>query len=387
MTLNGAPYTKGQAITEQGDYTLVVNSALKGEKSPVGSQTFKFTIDKTAPIIKVEGVENGKLYNKDVTPVITVEQGATVTEMTLDGKEYDKAVVSTDGVHKLVVKAVDKAGNETSKRISFSVNRNGSAYVISDTTKRLLEEGFTNNPQDIIIQEINVDLLKYIELSYSKDGQIVKLEKGKDFTAEVNDQDNQWKKYTYTVFASCFDKEGEYSINISSLDNADNVNNNKAKAVNINFVVDKTPPVMAVSNLENRGRYKEDSHEYTLNVKDNMSLLYVAIYLDDNLYKNYKLEGQSLVNMEQDTDIVSIDHGKVYFTVNSKNRYQKIKIISTDAAGNISETENYNVLVTASDWVQFRMNKPLFWGCITVFVILMMVISFVIRKRRNNVFF
>lgn len=123
MTLNGAPYTKGQAITEQGDYTFVVNSVLKGEKSPVGSQTFKFTIDKTAPIIKVDGVENGKLYNKDVTPVITVEQGATVTEMTLDGKEFDKAVVTADGTHKLVVKAVDKAGNETKYEAEFTIDK------------------------------------------------------------------------------------------------------------------------------------------------------------------------------------------------------------------------------------------------------------------------
>ena len=123
MTLNGAPYTKGQAVTEQGEYTFVVNSVLKGEKAPVGSQTFKFTIDKTAPIIKVDGVENGKLYNKDVTPVITVEQGATVTEMTLDGKEYDKAVITADGTHKLVVKAVDKAGNETKYEAEFTIDK------------------------------------------------------------------------------------------------------------------------------------------------------------------------------------------------------------------------------------------------------------------------
>ncbi len=408
----GDHHTATIRFVPDADYAFTISYVDMAGNIAVDYEADSFTIDCTKPYIEIIGVKNKSANKGSVMPIIKITdvnfspEGVSLNLTgTKKGKVNTSSMIMTenirngktitfrnfgssmDDIYILTVQSVDKAGNETSKRISFSVNRNGSAYVISDTTKRLLEEGFTNNPQDIIIQEINVDLLKYIELSYSKDGQIVKLEKGKDFTAEVNDQDNQWKKYTYTVFASCFDKEGEYSINISSLDNADNVNNNKAKAVNINFVVDKTPPVMAVSNLENRGRYKEDSHEYTLNVKDNMSLLYVAIYLDDNLYKNYKLEGQSLVNMEQDTDIVSIDHGKVYFTVNSKNRYQKIKIISTDAAGNISETEDYNVLVTASDWVQFRMNKPLFWGCITVFVILMMVISFVIRKRRNNVFF
>ncbi|MDY5912693.1 MAG: LPXTG cell wall anchor domain-containing protein, partial [Inconstantimicrobium porci] len=162
MTLNGAPYTKGQAITEQGDYTLVVNSALKGEKSPVGSQTFKFTIDKTAPIIKVEGVENGKLYNKDVTPVITVEQGATVTEMTLDGKEYDKAVVSTDGVHKLVVKAVDKAGNETKYEAEFTLDKTAPEITVEG-----VQDGFKYENEVKAVVKANE---KTSELTVTLDG-------------------------------------------------------------------------------------------------------------------------------------------------------------------------------------------------------------------------
>ncbi|MGN1139890.1 MAG: YDG domain-containing protein [Oliverpabstia sp.] len=371
-----------------------------------------FTIDCTKPYIEITGVKDKSANKGSVMPIIKINdanfssKGASLdltgikkgkvnianmikTENTQNGKKitFQNFDSNMDDIYILTAQSVDKAGNETTKRITFSVNRQGSSYVINDTTKRLLEEGFTNYPQDIIIQEINVDFLKYIELSYSKDGQIVKLEKGKDFKEEVIGEENQWKKYTYTVFASCFDEEGEYRINISSLDEADNVNNNKVKAVNIDFVVDKTPPVMAISNLENRGRYKEDSHEYTLNVKDNLSLQYVTIYLDDKLYKNYKLEGQNLVNVEQDTDIVSIDHGKIYLNVNSKNRYQKIKIVSTDAAGNISETEDYNVLVTTSDWVQFFMNKPLFFGCITTFIILVIIIAFVIWKKKNNEFF
>lgn len=162
MTLNGAPYTKGQAITEQGDYTLVVNSALKGEKSPVRSQIFKFTIDKTAPIIKVEGVENGKLYNKDVTPVITVEQGATVTEMTLDGKEYDKAVVSTDGVHKLVVKAVDKAGNETKYEAEFTLDKTAPEITVEG-----VQDGFKYENEVKAVVKANE---KTSELTVTLDG-------------------------------------------------------------------------------------------------------------------------------------------------------------------------------------------------------------------------
>lgn len=408
----GDHHTTTLKFGRDAEYAFTISYVDMAGNTAVDYEEDSFTIDRTKPSLEIIGVKNQSANKGIVMPIIKITDAnftpkgislnltgmkkgkvdtssMIMTENTWNGKiiTFQNFGSNMDDIYILTAQSVDKAGNETTKRITFSVNRNGSAYVISDTTKKLLEEGFTNDPQDIIIQEINVDLLKYMELSYSKDGQIVKLEKGKDFTAEVIDEDNQWKKYTYTVFASCFDGEGEYSINISSLDKADNVNNNKAKAVKIDFAVDKTPPVMAVSNLENHGRYKEDSHEYTLNVKDNMSLLYVAIYLDDKLYKTYKLKGQSLVNVEQDTDIVRIDHGKVYFTVNSKNRYQKIKIVSTDAAGNISETKDYNVLVNTSNWVQFFMNKPLFFGCITIFIILIIIISFVIWKRKKYEFF
>ena len=255
--------------------------------------------------------------------------------------------------------------------------------MINDATKKLLEKGFTNNPQDIVIQEINVDTLEFVELSYSKDGQIVKLKEGTDFKVDEEGGEGQWKKYTYTVFADCFDEEGEYSINISSTDRAENVNNNKVQAMNVEFVVDKTSPVMAVSNLENRGRYKENSHEYTLNVKDNTSLVSVAIYLDDELFKNYELIDGKLVNVDDPSDILEMDNGKVYLTVDSKNSYQKIKLVSTDAAGNVSETEDYNVLVTANNWVQFYMNKPLFFGSIAGVFVLVGGGSFIFFRRKK----
>lgn len=50
---------------------------------------------------------------------------------------------------------------------------------LMNPTKELLEKGYTNSPKDIVIQEINVDTLKFVELTYSKDGKVVKLVEGK----------------------------------------------------------------------------------------------------------------------------------------------------------------------------------------------------------------
>ena len=121
-----------------------------------------------------------------------------------------------------------------------------------------------------------------------------------------------------------------------------------------------------------------------MNVKDNTSLVSVAIYLDDELFKTYELVDGRLVNVDDASDVLEMDNGKVYLTVDSKNTYQKIKLVSTDAAGNVSETEDYNVLVTANNWVQFYMNKPLFYGSIAVLVILIGGIFFIIWKRRKD---
>ena len=405
---SGDRHTATVRFGSDADYTFDISYIDLAGNAAADYAQDKFTVDLTKPSLEITGVQNKSANKGTVAPIITISDTNFISNgvsLTLTGANKGKVntsnMISTagtpngqiltfqnfgsgmDDIYTLTAKAVDKAGNDISKSITFSVNRDGSTYVINDATKKLLEKGFTNNPQDIVIQEINVDTLEFVELSYSKDGQIVKLKEGTDFKVDEEGGEGQWKKYTYTVFADCFDEEGEYSINISSTDRAENVNNNKVQAMNVEFVVDKTSPVMAVSNLENRGRYKENSHEYTLNVKDNTSLVSVAIYLDDELFKNYELIDGKLVNVDDPSDILEMDNGKVYLTVDSKNSYQKIKLVSTDAAGNVSETEDYNVLVTANNWVQFYMNKPLFFGSIAGVFVLVGGGSFIFFRRKK----
>ncbi|MSR92176.1 hypothetical protein [Inconstantimicrobium porci] len=122
ITVNGQPYENGQTITAEGSYTLAVKSVLKGEDKPQGIQEYKFTIDKTAPVVKINGMENGKAYNKDVLPKIEVEEGAVVTSITLDGKAYDGSAIIIVGKHVLEVTAVDLAGNISEKIVVFNIS-------------------------------------------------------------------------------------------------------------------------------------------------------------------------------------------------------------------------------------------------------------------------
>lgn len=405
---SGDRHTATVEFDSDADYTFDISYIDMAGNSAAEYDQDRFTVDLTKPSMEITGVANKSANKGTVAPVITVSDTnyiASGVTISLTGANRGKIDTSSmvsrtnsengqiitfrnfgsnmDDIYTLVAKSVDKAGNEITQSITFSVNRDGSAYNINQSTKDLIEKGFTNNPQDIVIEEVNVDTLEFIEISYSKDGKIVKLTEGKDYKVEAEGGEGQWKKYTYTIFAKCFNEEGEYSINISSTDRAENISNNKVQSVNVDFVVDMTAPIMAVSNLENRGRYKENRHEYTLNVKDNTMLTMVQIYLDDKLFKTYEVVDGKLVNIEDPSDVLEIENGKVYLGIDSKNMYQKIKLVSTDAAGNVSETEDYNVLVTSSNLVQFYMNKPLFYGSIIAVIAACGIIIFLILKKKR----
>lgn len=209
-------------------------------------------------------------------------------------------------------------------------------------------------------------------MTYSKDGKVVKLVEGKDYTVTVSQTEGQWKMYTYTIKASCFEDEGQYVINIYSEDEAENATTNKAKQTSIEFVVDKTPPTIVISNLEDGGRYKEESHEFTLSVKDNTSLAYVEYYLDGELVKVY--EGDELLT----------EDGVIKINLGSAGTYQNVQIKAYDAAGNEIVSDEYSVLVTSSAWIQFYMNKPLFYGVIVIIIAALVLIIFFIGKRRKD---
>lgn len=118
-TLNGKDYNFDE-ISEEGVYELVITAV--GVNGVESTLVINFTIDKTAPIITVNGIEDGKMYNIDVIPNITVEDGETVS-ITLNGEEYDKAAIVDEGKYELIIKAVDNAGNKTEVVYNFEIDK------------------------------------------------------------------------------------------------------------------------------------------------------------------------------------------------------------------------------------------------------------------------
>ncbi len=80
-----------------------------------------FLIDTEAPQIIITGIRDGARYNTTLTPQITInEPNLETLELLLDGNLYTTSTpISTDGEHRLIVRAVDKAGNISQEEVVF----------------------------------------------------------------------------------------------------------------------------------------------------------------------------------------------------------------------------------------------------------------------------
>ena len=89
-------------------------------------------IDTVPPLITISGVDDNGLYNKDVTPVVTVDKG-TYT-MILNGNNYYGEAISPEGIYALVVTAVNRDGYTSEKTISFIIDKTAPVFTINGIT-------------------------------------------------------------------------------------------------------------------------------------------------------------------------------------------------------------------------------------------------------------
>ncbi|MCQ2501061.1 MAG: Ig-like domain-containing protein, partial [Lachnospiraceae bacterium] len=312
----------------------------------------RFLLDKTSPAITIEGVQNRGAYASPVTPLVYIEdpsfdlsqitctlRGAKTGELDVGqlaemvrtdqgvAISWDRFAGAADDVYTLSVQAQDQAGNTAEEEIVFAMDQNGSSYIISDATKKLMEDYYTAEPIELVLSEINTSAVVY-EISLSKDGQPVLLEEGKDYSVEVRGGDGDWLIYVYRIFASNFEKEGVYHVDLTSWDQADNVNNSQMRGARIDFAVDHTPPVLLVENLEDGAWYKEKEHPFLIRTTDKTKLACLRVLVDGHIV----LDKKDFANKES-------------FTLKESNKEQVVQVLAVDKAGNQVASEEYKVLV------------------------------------------
>lgn len=220
---------------------------------------------------------------------------------------------------------------------------------------------------------MNVDSLVFNGISYGLDGTKKELKAGSDYTVKQSGGEGSWKEYTYTIKKKNFEKEGRYSVTIDSEDKATNKMNNKVKECNIDFVIDKTPPTVVITGIE-ESSYRADEREMTINLSDNTAVKCVDVIID----------GKSVATYAQKE--IEKAGGKISYMIEGASEPQKIEAAALDMAGNETTSEMHKVLVTSSVWIQYINNTPLLIGSILGIVLVAggLIWFFVIRKKKEE---
>lgn len=397
---SGDSHTASISFSADGDYSFTINyTDLAGNPATAYTQD-KFTVDQTKPEIEIFDIKDKSANNGVVAPGVKysdVNYDASAVKISIKGPKHSERTVSgtrssiangesikmadferkesVDDVYTLTAQVTDMAGNVDEKSVMFSVNRFGSNFIFGKSTEAFLDQYYSNEEQDLIVTEINVDTLVHNGISYGLDGELVNLEKGTDYTVKESGNEASWKSYQYTMKASNFEREGLYNITIDSKDRANNEVNNKVKESEIEFVIDKTQPTVVITGVENDGQYRTNSRDIAITVADNVAM--------DSLDVN--VDGKEGTSKSYDAKEILKQNGEIPFSLADSSNWQEIKAIATDAAGNTAETSEIRVLITANLLVQFYRNTPLVVGSSVGLAALAAVLIILIsRKKKAN---
>ncbi len=194
-----------------------------------------------------------------------------------------------------------------------------------------------------------MDTLVCKEITCNRDGALRTLTEGEDYTVRESGTDESWKQYEYTIFKNNFEEEGIYVLTIYSEDQARNASDNDTKGMRLEFAVDKTPPSILLSGVEDGGQYREEGREMTLDVEDNLCLTKMQARINgipSTYYASEVLEAG----------------GRIRLMTGSRNQWQTIQVTAWDAAGNQAFTDTRRFLITPNLLIQFYMDRPLFYG-------------------------
>ena len=148
ITLNGMTY-EDEVISSEGRYLLEIIAEDKAGN--MSKKSIEFVLDKTAPQIIVEGIEDDGIYQEPVSiEVRIIDDNLSSKEILLDGQAYESGTtVDIEGEHELIVRAEDLAGNISEKRYSFykqdEYNFRVETTILEKKSRALLYNPSTDN--------------------------------------------------------------------------------------------------------------------------------------------------------------------------------------------------------------------------------------------------
>ena len=412
-TSNGNVHTATVKFSNDGKYDITVNYTDLAENPARTFNNGEFYIDKTAPTVEITGVEPNKAYGGNVNFDINIndinydaDYSYSVERIDVNADKNDASDVfnvsvsgdgklisspslaeekGNDGIYILTATAKDRAGNESTKKVKFSVNRFGSTYELDNNTKKL-SGNCINEEQDVVIREINVDPIEVEEISILRGNNTIVLVKDLDYTVELTGNGNTWYTAIYTIKAEVFNQEGTYSVTLMSNDSRLGVKNSnvdidktrtdsEAKLL-VTFVVDKTLPLVTLSGIESNVLYEEGRRSLLINCEDfnlEVDSLFVKIGGKEYVFDKSDIE-ETPSGLKLNIDLISEEYPD----------YIDVEVSVVDKAGNIGTASRTHFKLSASLLERFFANTTLVIISAVILLTIIAIIIFIIVKKRKS---
>ena len=422
---SGDDHNATVSFNKDGKYSFTVDyTDLAGNKA-VQKKVDSFYIDKTAPEVEITGVADHQAYNGTVAPVVTYrddnftdDHDFKFTRIDINSKsddtskfDYDTGgngetefiykyrdfaeVLENDGIYNFTVELSDKAGNSTSKSVTFSVNRFGSTFKASDESEKLIKNGYTNAEQDIVVEEINVSPLTKHSVTLAKSGgNSTELVENTDYKFTSSNNGNEWCKSVYTVNKKNFSDEAAYTVTIMSVDKAKNTNNNRMadsslsteqknkRECAISFVVDKTSPLVSITGIKDNELYKEASKKVKIVCEDdNLDKSKLVVTLDNK--KLAEGEDYTIVD-DKDGSIAGMLTAEIVLKAETGGIKENLKVTIGDLAGNTGEKSVDNFILSANIFQRFFANPVLVICTFAGLALVIAAVIFFVAKKRKK---
>ncbi len=399
-------------------------------------QRVSFYVDTMLPSITVSEIANNSANNAaTIAPVVTVTDkyydpnGVTVTltgakngvvasaysvSDVENGQQFTFENIEKDDIYTLTVKATDLAGNvneemyveetgDTTDRVTFSVNREGSTYGVDEDTQALLKQYYTNKlDKDLKLTIINVDeidpadLIVTVSLGLLDSRDLVE---GEDYSIDMQPITGGYM-YTVTIFKEVFDKDGAYTISVFTKDKAGNTSTNVTAddehGMEMAFYLDTQAPTIVLNDLGKGKTYSVERYEDgSVSVSD-QTLDEITVVL------TYRT-GEVATYVWDSEEIYSADFNGTYLAllsgsraIEQSKRSINIRVTAKDKAGNVAEgpytetdggivvDEEYNFYVTTNPLTRFYANKGLFFGSIGGLVVLAAVVTGLVLSKKKK---
>lgn len=410
---DGDKYYSRLVLRKEAKYHIQVKCTDKAGNVSETAETKEFIIDTTTPAVHIAGVkQNGIYQGKKIMPqVICKDQYLDRESVEISLKKIDdrnvlkkewsyeraesentvqvqwdniKKTENSDGIYYLQIKGQDKAGNKIKDdfKVVFRVNQRGADFILSHALKKKINKYYLKEAPKIKLREQCVKQTKSRAVIL-KDNEERKVIGESSITSSViADKKSErygWYEKYYNFAKKDFEREGDYRVTFQA----------DTKEKELRFVVDKTPPVVHIGNLDKQ-IYEEKEHEFTIRVMDNYAFKELELYMETDRNILGQKGTKKIIIKPKDLD----ENYMVRKTLTADKRYQTVRYIARDKAGNVIDSNDNGdtkvCLVTDSKTVkeyQEHKKEYMLIGIIStlgIFIVISGSGLFIFTRRKRN---